>query len=154
MNFVSDFKHPEEIKPGSLWFLVHEQKIIVFSEDKAATIPEYKDLKDNNIVFEHTQFMGTYNTIPCYAVEITTVEDLPECFSVHPPLSLLNEIGADLVRLAGLASQYINWSRNHRYCGKCGKFTEDKKDERAKICTACGQVYYPRLPPAFMAESG
>ena len=150
MNFVSDFKHPEEIKPGSLWFLVHEQKIIVFSEDNAATIPEYKNLKDNNIVSEHTQFMGTYNTIPCYAAEITATQNLPECFSVHPPLSLVNEIEVDLVRLAGLASQYINWSRNHRYCGKCGKFTEDKKDERAKICTACGQVYYPRLSPAII----
>ena len=50
MNFVSDFKHPEEIKPDSLWFLIYEQKIIVFSEDKTTVIPEYKNLKEHNIV--------------------------------------------------------------------------------------------------------
>ena len=148
MNFVSDFKHPEEIKPDSLWFMVHEQKIIVFSENGSTIIPEYKDLLENNIVAGHIQYVGTYDSIPCYAAEITVIDDLPQCFSVHPPLSLVNEIGVDLVRIAGLSGQYINWSRNHRFCGKCGKLTEDKKDERAKICTVCGQVYYPRLSPA------
>ena len=148
MNFVSDFKHPEEIKPNSLWFLVYEQKIIVFLENESISIPEYTNLKKNNVVFEHIQYMGTYNNVPCYAAELETTDDLPQCFSVHPPLSLVNEIGEDLVRIAGLAGQYVNWSRNHRFCGKCGRQTEDKKDERAKICTACSQVYYPRLSPA------
>lgn len=148
MNFVSDFKHPEEIKPDSLWFMIHEQKIVVFSEDNSTSIPEYKKLLENSIFTEHTQYMGTYNSVSCYAGEIEDLKHLPESFSVHPPLSLLKEIGADLVRIAGLASQFINWSRNHRICGRCGKPTEDKKDERAKICTDCGQVYYPRLSPA------
>ena len=150
MNFVSGFKHPEEIKHDSLWFLVHEQKIAVLSENETTIIPEYRNLKKNNIVTQNTQYMGTYNNVPCYAAEISVIEDLPECFSVHPPLSLVNEIEVDLVRIAGLASQFINWSRNHKFCGKCGKLTEDKKDERAKICTACGQIYYTRLSPAII----
>jgi len=150
MNFVSDFKYPEEIKTESLWFIVHEQKIIILRDNDVATIPEYKLLEKKNIVFEHTQYIGTYNNIPCYAAEIDDIKNLPECFSAHPPLSLLNEIGVDLVRIAGLASQFVNWSRNHRFCGKCGKLTEDKKDERAKICTTCGQIYYPRLSPAII----
>ena len=100
MNFVSDFKHPEEIKPNSLWFLVYEQKIIVFLENESISIPEYTNLKKNNVVFEHIQYMGTYNNVPCYAAELETTDDLPQCFSVHPPLSLVNEIGEDLVRIA------------------------------------------------------
>ncbi len=150
MSFVSDFKNPEDIKPDSLWFMVHEQKIIVLSEDEATSIPEYKNLMENNIISEHIQYMGTYNSVPCYAAEIMSTEELPQSFPVHPPLSLVSEIGVDLVRIAGLAIQYITWSRNHRFCGKCGKLTEDKKDERAKICTACSQVYYPRLSPAII----
>jgi len=150
MGFVSDFKHPDRIEHNSLWFMVHEQKIVVFSQNEAALIPRYKRLVENSIISDHIQYMGAYNTVPCYAAEIVTNEDLPKCFSVHPPLSLVNEIGVDLVRVAGLAIQFINWSRNHRYCGKCGKLTEDKKDERAKICIDCGQVYYPRLSPAII----
>ncbi len=150
MNFVSDFKLPEKIESSSLWFLVHEQKIIVFSENETLSIPEYKKLKENNIVSEHIQYVGTYNDVPCYAAEITSTEKLSHSFSVHSPLPLVSEIGVDLVRIAGLASQYITWSRNHRFCGKCGKLTEDKKDERAKVCTECAQVYYPRLSPAII----
>ena len=122
----------------------------MFSEDKTTVIPEYKNLKEHNIVPEHIQYMGTYNGKPCFAAETEDIKSLPEGFSIHPPLSLLNEIGADFVRISGLASQFINWSRNHKFCGKCGKLTEDKKDERAKICTACGQIYYPRLSPAII----
>lgn len=150
MNFVSEFKRPEEINPDSLWFMIHEQKIIVLSENEAVKIPEYRILKQKKIVSEHTQYLGTFGSVPCYAAEITEPETLPGCFSVHPPLSLLNEIGVDLVRISGLAGQLINWSINHRFCGKCGSLTEDKKDERAKICTVCGQVYYPRLSPAII----
>jgi NAD+ diphosphatase len=130
--------------------LVHEQKIIVFFENEITSIPEYKNLEENNIVPGHIQYIGTYNNVSCYAAEISDATDLPECFSVHPPLSLINEIGVDLVRISGLASQFINWSRNHRFCGKCGKLTEDKKDERAKICNDCGQIYFPRLSPAII----
>jgi len=130
--------------------MVHEQKIVIFSNNGATLVPEYKTLKENGIASEHIQYMGTYNSVPCYAAEVETTENLPECFSLHPPLSLVNEIGEDLVRVAGLAGQVINWSRSHRFCGKCGKHTEDKKDERAKICTGCGQVYYTRLSPAII----
>lgn len=150
MNFVSDFRHPEEIESGSLWFLVHEQKIIVLSESETTSIPEYRNLEENNIITGHIQYIGTYDSVPCYACEISEIENLPQCFSLHPPLSLINEIGVDLVRIAGLASQFVNWSRNHRFCGKCGKLTENKKDERAKVCTECGQIYYPRLSPAII----
>lgn len=148
MNFVSDFKHPGEIALNSLWFMVHEQRIIVLSKNETRSIPEYRDLVENNIISKHTQYMGTYNNVPCYAVEVAETGNLPQCFSIHPPLSVLGELGEDRTRLAGLAGQYITWSRNHRFCGKCGKPTEDKRDERAKVCTDCGQVYYPRLSPA------
>ncbi len=150
MKFISDFKHPEKIKDDSLWFLIHEQKIIVFSDDGKLSIPEYKTLTENNISSEDIQYMGLYNNTPCYAADITSTDNLPECCSIHPPLTLLDEIGIDFVRLAGLANQYINWNRNHRFCGKCGKFTENKDDERAKVCPSCGQIYYPRLSPAII----
>ncbi len=148
MNFISDFRHPEEIKPESFWFLINEQNIILFSRDEKMMIPEYKNLLENNMLIDNVQYMGAYNNRPCYAAEIAATEHLPGYFSIHPPLALVNEIGVELVWLAGLAGQYINWSRNHRFCGKCGNATEDKRDERAKICTVCGQIYYPRLSPA------
>jgi len=150
MNFDSDFSHPEEITDNSLWFMIRDQKIIVFSENETSVIPEYKGLSNHGIVPEHIQYMGSYNNIPCYASEISEQDEIPEFFSLHLPLSLVSKIDEDLVLLAGLANQLVNWSRNHRFCGKCGNLTKDKKDERAKICSDCDQIYYPRLSPAII----
>jgi NAD+ diphosphatase len=44
----------------------------------------------------------------------------------------------------------VNWNQTHRYCGRCGKLTEDKTDERAKTCPECGMINYPRLSPAII----
>ncbi len=150
MNFISDFKCPQEINPDSYWFMINEQKIIVLSENGEISIPRHINLEEYNIKSDHIQYMGIYNDVPCYAAEIESIEHLPGCLSIHPPLTLLDRLDTDLVRLSGLAGQFITWSRNHRFCGKCGSLTADKKDERAKVCTSCGQVYYPRLSPAII----
>jgi NAD+ diphosphatase len=54
----------------------------------------------------------------------------------------------EVIWIAGRANQLLYWHRTHVYCGQCGRETEDKADERAKICPDCGHVSYPRLSPA------
>jgi NAD+ diphosphatase len=150
MNFIPGFNHRERIADNSLWFLFHEQKIIVLSQNEETKIPEYRILKEHGIVPQKFLYMGTYDSVHCYAYEVPTQNKIQSPFFSYPPLSLVNKIGEDLVWIAGLANQFIYWDRNHRYCGKCGKLTEDKTDERAKICPNCGQIYYPRLSPAII----
>ena len=58
------------------------------------------------------------------------------------------QLEEELIWIAGRANQLVDWSRNHQFCGQCGHPTEDKSEERAKICPACGLVNYPRLSPA------
>jgi NAD+ diphosphatase len=56
-----------------------------------------------------------------------------------------------LLATAARASQVVEFGRTHRHCGRCGATTRDRPDERAKECTACGYVVYPRVSPAMMA---
>lgn len=53
--------------------------------------------------------------------------------------------------LAGRALQFLDWDRNHQFCGRCGARTEPKRDERVRVCPACGLGAYPRVAPAVMA---
>jgi len=55
-----------------------------------------------------------------------------------------------LLAIAARAAQVVEWDRTHRYCGRCGHPTRDKDGERAKQCSACGYVAYPRVSPAMM----
>ena len=50
--------------------------------------------------------------------------------------------------LAGRAVQIVEWSRTHRFCGRCGNPTEQASGERAMRCPVCGLLSFPRLSPA------
>lgn len=52
---------------------------------------------------------------------------------------------------AGRAVQLVEWSRNHRFCGRCGTPTEDSASERSRRCPNCGLSAFPRLAPAVIA---
>lgn len=150
MTFVSGFNNPEKISDNSFWFLFHSQKILLFSKGDKVIIPEYGLLKQYEIVPEKYLYMGTYNGVHCYASGILVANELIENFSFHPPLSLVSKLGEELVQVAGFGNQLVYWNENHHFCGKCGKPSENKKDERAKICPDCSQVFYPRLSPAII----
>jgi NAD+ diphosphatase len=56
--------------------------------------------------------------------------------------------GAKSANRAGRAYHLLNWEKATRFCGRCGSPTRDKEDERAKVCTVCGAIVYPRISPA------
>ena len=52
--------------------------------------------------------------------------------------------------LAARAKQLASWDRATRFCGACGQPITIATHEPAKLCTACGQHYYPQIAPAVM----
>ena len=54
----------------------------------------------------------------------------------------------DLFWISARAVQIVDWDRTHRFCGRCGAPTEAQKAERAKKCSRCGLLHFPRLAPA------
>lgn len=61
--------------------------------------------------------------------------------------SQLGLIEESLFALAGRALQVALWHSDHRFCGRCGRPTEELTTERAKICHHCELRFYPRLSP-------
>ena len=50
--------------------------------------------------------------------------------------------------LAGRAAQILRWNTDHRYCSRCGNDTEHHHRDRARSCSNCGLLAFPRLTPA------
>jgi len=63
--------------------------------------------------------------------------------------SLFGRFDDRLLSVAGRAFQIVDWARNHRFCGACGKPMAPLAGERAMRCE-CGHVAYPRIAPAMM----
>ena len=119
-------------------------------KNQQATLPGSQHLLKILPLLVHTQFLGYLDGQPCFAAE------MPEDFKTGNSLkfqglkTLFGQIDENCLWVAGRANQLLRWRSHHSYCGKCGRATVDKKDERARICPACGLVNYPRVSPAII----
>jgi len=50
--------------------------------------------------------------------------------------------------MAGRATQVVEWSTTHKFCGRCATATERVATERCMRCPSCGLLAYPRIAPA------
>jgi NAD+ diphosphatase len=64
--------------------------------------------------------------------------------------SLFGVMPDELVAVASLGNQLLEWDRTHRFCGACAAPTNRQANERARRCPACGLSAYPRISPAMM----
>jgi NAD+ diphosphatase len=148
MPFEPDFKLPATDSPRALWFVFQKDRLLLKSEADSCRIPCTRELAAFNFSLIRKQYLGTLNGRPCYAAE------MPD--SIAPANGLIlqglretfDRLEEALIWIAGRANQLVDWSRSHQFCGRCGHPTEDRQEERAKICPACGLINYPRLSPA------
>ena len=150
MAFVADSKSPAEAPENVLWFLVHDKRILIKEEQDDYLIPQSSDIKELNLAPTEKEFFGLLDGQPCYVAELRDGGQISGTFSFVGLRALFSQFGEDVIRAAGMANQLVRWGQNHRYCGKCGERTENKRDERAKICPQCGLINYPRLSPAII----
>jgi len=150
MPFSCKFNPAPQAPEQALWFLFCEQRLLVYCEANGHRIPGAGDMHDLGLRPAGSQYIGSLDDRPCYAGELDPGARVSGGFAFIGLRQLFMQAGEQVIRAAGAANQLVEWSRNHRYCGRCGQATEDKRDERAKICPRCAFVNYPRLSPAII----
>ena len=150
MPFVSDIRQPSKEAETALWFLFHNHRLLVKHAEDGYAIPRSSDLKELNLSLLKQEFFGSLDGRHCYLAEVEDAASDSEAFGFIGLRELFFSFEEDMIRAAGVANQLVHWRRNHRFCGRCGKATENKTNERAKICPRCGLINYPRLSPAMI----
>ncbi len=148
MKFIPGLHPPSDTKRPALWFIVDKGKLLVTAAAENCRIPDSSDVAGMGRPPLRPQYIGTQGDHFCYAAEWEEDGPIPAPFEWRDIRSLFGRIQEDLIWVAGRANQLVDWDQNHRYCGRCGRLTEDKTDERAKVCSGCGMINYPRLNPA------
>ncbi|MFA6723690.1 MAG: NAD(+) diphosphatase [Lentisphaeria bacterium] len=100
---------------------------------------------------QDSAFLGTWGGRPLYAVSSQELEpsasgrlvSLREVLAFHEP-----EQGC----LACMGKQLLHWRQQTRYCSACASPLQEKQGERARICPACQELYYPRINPAVIVS--
>ena len=93
-------------------------------------------------------YLGELGLHSCYAVD--AAGEVPEGYSAGDLYGWLGRVESPMFYLAGRAHQIVEWHNSHRFCGVCGAATRDHAADRAKQCTSCGHIVYPRLSPSII----
>ena len=148
MLFKPDFIPPPSQAGPALWFILDKGHLLTKIKADRFCIPDTADLETLQITPSHEMYLGSLEGRPCFAGVPETSSLVDANFKLSNLRKLFGLIPDELIWIAGRANQLLYWHMTHRYCGKCGRETEDKADERAKICPGCQHVNYPRLSPA------
>jgi NAD+ diphosphatase len=95
-------------------------------------------------------FLGLLDGIACWAADVDSAGDdsVMQALAFQPLMALAAQLDEAEWAIAGRAVQLAEWDRTHRFCGRCAAPTEPASGERARRCSACGLLAFPRLAPA------
>jgi NAD+ diphosphatase len=148
MPFKPDFKLPAAESARALWFVFQKDRLLLKTNGNGCLIPCTHELADFNLSPIRKQYLGALDGLPCYAAEMPAAPLLSDGWVLQGLRDTFGRLEEELIWIAGRANQLVDWSRSHQFCGRCGHPTQDRTEERAKICPACGLINYPRLSPA------
>ena len=149
MFFEPGFSCQVDEDTTAYWLLFKGNKILTLEDKGKLTLPDL-ELYKLSMKLARRQYLGRVEGRSCYVAELIPDAVVPEGMSFYDLRQLLGQIPDDLFFLAGKAFHILHWDRTHQYCSKCGEQTDNKIDERAKLCPSCGFVDYPRISPAII----
>jgi NAD+ diphosphatase len=142
-------KSKEKESKHSLYFIFKKDKSLLYRNKECEyVIPSAENFKKLKAKPEKLIFIGKYNEKNCFAGELKNRVKNKNNIVFCELRKTYDLIGPELFHIAGYAFQINNWDKNSRYCGRCGRKTEDMEEERAKICPKCNLITYPTISPA------
>ena len=137
--------------PGALCFAFRGAELLVADADGAVRIPRADEagLDGDGVVWVDA---GELGGLPCVAVSLSDGVAAPAGMRFARLRGLYARMPADVYRMAGRASEIVEWERAHRFCGRCGGRTAPSGEALARRCTGCGSLHYPRLSPAVLVS--
>lgn len=149
-RYIPAIVPPVESLETALCFVFFTNKLLVRTNKEALSIPTSDDLKALKIEIVNKQYLGIFDGYQCFGISIENDENDVKGMDFRDLRSLLGLLEEDIFLLAGRALQILNWNKMNKHCGCCGALTESKRDERVKVCLACGSTFYPRISPAII----
>jgi NAD+ diphosphatase len=137
------------VDPRNRYVIVRGTGVIVPEAPQGSVILPHTSLPDG-MRPERTAFMGTLDGSPCFAAEVPADFPVPAGHRFSGVRELYGTIPDDELAIAAYAVRIIDFDRTTRFCGRCGHKTRQLRTERAKLCTDCNLIVYPRISPAII----
>ncbi|MDH0745065.1 NAD(+) diphosphatase [Pseudomonas sp. GD03842] len=129
------------------WAVVHSDQGFLLDDNGAMFPREWLRRQELPLLSEHG--IGHFDGEPVYLYALERPVEREGVRWQTLRQFMLGE-DADLFQLLGYAAQISTWAREHRFCGKCGRPTQQIPRERAMHCSHCDLRAYPRISPSMI----
>lgn len=121
-------------------------------KEQVITVPFVHDPSELNLVCTRKRHLGRLNGIDCYCCSVDDLGQTPPGLTLVGLRRLFGVISDELFSMANLAVHLVHWDRTHLFCSRCGSPVEDRIEVRAKECSQCGLLVFPRISPAVIVS--
>lgn len=144
------FPEPDYFTPEQKrWILVRDNSVVYLQDPVSGTILMKNPLPTGLIRGEQV-YLGTQDGCIYFAAEISAGISLPDRWQTLPVRELSGKVPDNDMAIASYAVRILDFDRSTAFCGRCGAKTRQLTTERARICTACNRITYPRISPAII----
>lgn len=143
-SFVSTYR-PHAPQPDDLILVFIEQTLLCAGGPDSLTLPRWSELSMPQEAEIHFAFL--LDNQPVF-LSLTPPAAIPPRFSMMNAASLRTAAPRHMAWAVGVGGSLARWYCNTRFCGKCGGPMADSSLERARCCSRCGAVVYPKISPA------
>jgi NAD+ diphosphatase len=146
-QFIPAFRRAGAVEADSLYVVLAAGKAVLRRGDDSVFV--------RHAWWQPQQVMGEYvigysGNIAVTAVELKLVQEASDLLQLVPLFQCLMQYSALEFSIIGRASQILQWSADHRFCGRCGNSTQIHAKDMARFCEACGHQSFPRLSPCII----
>ena len=144
------FPEPEELSPAQRrWILVQGSSVLLLNGPDSGTVL-MEDPLPVCLGCGSPVFLGTMGDLFYYTAGVPEGATLPENWQLSPVRDLSGKVPDRDIAIASYAVRILDFDRSTTFCGRCGAKTRPLTTERARICTVCNHITYPRISPAII----
>jgi NAD+ diphosphatase len=149
-KFLSSLAPSELPVPEAWWFIFSDHRLFVITSGDNLAIPVAKDLAEFGFAVVDPLYIGTFQGRACYAVAPDANAQICAEAGFEDLRMLFGRIDDGLYETALTAVHLHEWDKNCRFCSACSSAMKPRTDVRAKECTQCGRLEFPRISPAII----
>jgi len=149
-EFVAGIVPPEQQVGPSWWFVFLGDKLLIHQNSSGVRLPCLGDVTELGLAPIRQQYLGRLGAQHCYSAELAEGTVPPPQMTFEGLRQVYGRLDEDLFWVAARAIQIVDWDRTHQFCGRCGALMRPRETERAKECSRCGLLHFPRLAPAII----
>jgi NAD+ diphosphatase len=144
------YPEPEGPSPARKRWVLVRGSFVLFKSDPASGTVLMPDPLPAGLACGAPVYLGTRGDFVYYAAEVPAGAVPPDGWQPSPVRELSGKVPDSDMAVAAYAVRILDFDRSTVFCGRCGAKTRPLTTERARICTACSRITYPRISPAII----